>query len=97
MNGSPRRGGWHEGWVPARLPVGVKTQIRSRSASVVVMDQSAEQVPAVHIPRVDWHQGLGFSTPTPCDRPPVPSTQPAGSYQLQAAIAAVHTGAATIE
>jgi len=40
---------------------GSKTQIRSRGASVVLVDEPAEQVPPANVPRADrdWVRGFG--------------------------------------
>ena len=42
------------GEILARCPWGSKTQIRSRSDAVVLVDEPAEQVPPADVPRADW-------------------------------------------
>ncbi len=41
-------------------PWGSKTQIRSCGASVVLVDEPAEQVPPADVPRADWDWVRGF-------------------------------------
>ncbi len=59
-------GQWRVGWEPHEqqvrgwTPWGSKTQIRSRGASVVLVDEPAQQVPAANISRADRQRVPGF-------------------------------------